>query len=79
MESKMTDRTLTSAQQDQLEALVDACGLDLVLGALANICAAKSDHVLTNWQDRSLANAWMNAMTKLDSISCSPRIKDVSE
>jgi hypothetical protein len=35
----MTDRTLSSAQQDQLEQLVDACGLGLVLGSFATICA----------------------------------------
>lgn len=74
----MADRSMTSAQQDQLEALVDVCGLDLVLAGLANICAAKSDHVLCNWQDRSLANAWMGAMTYLDAVSCSNRIKAIS-
>jgi hypothetical protein len=74
----MTDRKMKSDQQDQLEALVDACGLDLVLIGLANICAAKSDHVLTNWQDRSLANAWMRAMTCLDKASSRPAVQDVS-
>jgi hypothetical protein len=65
----MTERSMSSAQQAQLEDLVDACGLALVLGALGNICAAKSDHVLTNWQDRSLADAWMKAMTVCDTAS----------
>jgi hypothetical protein len=75
----MTDRSMSSQQQDQLEALVDACGLDLVLGGLADICAAKSDYVLTNWQDRSLADAWMRAMTKIDVASTVECIKEVSQ
>ena len=58
----MTDRTLTDQQQDLLESLVDSAGLSNVLGGLANICAAKSDHVLTNWQDESLSRRWMAAM-----------------
>jgi hypothetical protein len=32
----MTERSVSGDQQNQLEQLVDACGLNLVLGALAN-------------------------------------------
>lgn len=74
----MTERNVTNAQQDALEALVDACGLDLILGSLANICAEKSDHVLTNWQDRKLADAWLHAMNKLDLLSIHETIRRVS-
>lgn len=75
----MTDTTMTGAQQFQLEQLVDACGLDGVIAGLANICAAKSDHTLVNWQDRQLANAWMRAMTTLDQFADDWRIKEVSQ
>lgn len=74
----MTERFITGPQQKALEELVDACGLDLVLGALANICAEKADHVLTNWQDRALADAWTKAMTKLDLVSVHATIRRVS-
>lgn len=73
----MTDRQMTDEQLNQLETLVDACGLDLVLIGLANICAEKSDHVLTNWQDHSLANAWMKAMTVCDLAGTDPRVADL--
>jgi hypothetical protein len=75
----MTDRKMTQQQQDALEALVDACGLDLVLTGLANICAAKSDHILTNWQDRGLADAWCQAMTACDVVADDKRIAAVSQ
>ncbi len=42
----------------ELEALVDRHGLSAVLNELANICAAKAEHIATNWQDASLAKAW---------------------
>jgi hypothetical protein len=74
----MTDRIMTSAQQDALEALVDSCGLDLVLSGLGNICASKSDHVLTNWQDRRLADCWMKAMTVCDRAADNSAIGAVS-
>ena len=74
----MTDRQMTSEQQSILEDLVDACGLDLVLTGLASMCAAKSDHAIVNWQDRSLANAWMQAMTECDKTASKPSIIAVS-
>lgn len=79
----MTERTrntgfMTGIQQDQLEQLVDACGLNGVLAGLANICCAKSDHTLVNWQDRQLANAWMRAMTAIDQFTDDSRIEEVS-
>jgi hypothetical protein len=70
----MPDRTMTQRQQDQLESLVDSCGLDLVLIGLGCICAAKSDHVLVNWQDRTLAAQWMRAMTVCDKAGSDPRV-----
>ena len=71
------ERTMTSHQQHQLELLVDSCGLQLVLGGLANICADKSAHVLENWQDRALSVAWMRAMDRLDDWSCHPAVANL--
>ncbi len=75
----MNTRLMTSDQQDQLEALIDRCGLNLVLGGIANICAAKSDHVLVHYQDRALADAWMKAMTVCDRAGDNRSIAVVSE
>jgi len=74
----MTDRLMTQVQQDQLEALVDACGLDLVLGGLANICAEKAAHLDSNWQDHTSARYWLKAMNAIDTLACKPVIETVS-
>jgi hypothetical protein len=42
----------------ELEAMVDRHGVSAILNGLANICAAKSEHISTNWQDASLAKLW---------------------
>ena len=42
----------------ELEAMVDRHGVSAILNELANICAAKSEHIATNWQDASLAKLW---------------------
>jgi hypothetical protein len=75
----MGDRALSSAQEYELEMLVDACGLDAVLGSLASIFGGKSEHAsLVNWNDRALANAWLRAMERLETLSINPRIAAVS-
>ena len=74
----MSDRTMTSVQQDELERLVDACGLDLVLGGLANICARKAGHLVSNWQDKAAAKAWLRAMSRIDNMSYHSSIEQVS-
>lgn len=41
-----------------LERMVDALGIQGVLGALAEICGLKADHIRSNWQDESEAQNW---------------------
>lgn len=43
---------------DLLENLVDDVSLDYLLSALAQVCYAKADHVLSNWQDQKLSKTW---------------------
>jgi hypothetical protein len=43
---------------DTLEGLVDKHGLQNIVDSLMDICFAKSEHVLSNWQDKALARAW---------------------
>ena len=50
---------LTPQEMDTLEALIDQHTLGDVLDALAGICYAKGDHVMSNWQDEPLMRTWM--------------------
>lgn len=49
---------LTNDEAVALEAMIDRCGLETVVAALALICGEKAEHVRSNWQDRALAKAW---------------------
>ena len=51
-------RDLNQNERNELETLVDACGIDSVLMALSEICGEKSEHILSNWQDTILAKRW---------------------
>ena len=64
--------------QDQLEGLIDRHSLLDVLLAIGNICAEKSDHALTNWQDSDLADAWTRAMIEIDKAADHPKVHAVS-
>ena len=64
--------------QDQLEELIDRYSLLDVLLAIGNVCAEKSDHVLTNWQDSDLADAWTRAMIEIDKAADHPKVHSVS-
>lgn len=69
---------LTRHAESTLESLVDGGSLRAVLESLATICAEKAMHVEEYWQDRTLARRWMKAGRKIDIISTSPVIDDVS-
>lgn len=57
---------LTNDEAVVLEAMVDRCGLETVVGALAIICGEKAEHIRANWQDRTLAKAWGRCSTHLN-------------
>jgi hypothetical protein len=61
-------RDLDKQEKDQLEALIDGCGLSSVLMALSEICGEKSEHVATNWQDKTLARDWAIAENRIGAI-----------
>lgn len=77
--NEKNERKMSTEQQNALEALVDSCGLDLVLIGLANICAEKSEHILTNWEDRGASGAWLKAMTVCDRAGQTWSVTKVSE
>ena len=54
----MTNSDLNKQEAFDLESLVDRRGIDSVLMALSEICGGKSEHVLSNWQDKALACRW---------------------
>lgn len=58
MDELMTDSSLTQAEIDALERLIDSQGIGQVLIALSEICGAKAEHIETTWQDKPLAKRW---------------------
>lgn len=61
-----------------LEGLVDQYNLDNVVGALAEICFEKAEHVRTNWQDAYGARKWVQAGNQLMITCMNIKIKEVS-
>ena len=47
-----------NAKIDALEAMIDNNSLGGVLDLIAEVCSAKADHILTNWQDEDTADQW---------------------
>jgi phage gp36-like protein len=47
-----------NAKIDALEAMIDSHTLGGVLDIIAEVCSAKADHILTNWQDDATADQW---------------------
>ena len=43
---------------DVLEAMIDRSTLGGVLDLIAEVCSAKADHILTNWQDEATSDQW---------------------
>ena len=66
-------RDLDQSEVHDLEALVDACGLDSVLMALSEVCGLKAEHVANHWQDASLAKAWATMCGKIGILSTETR------
>lgn len=51
-----------------LEEMVDKCGIENVIGYLANVCHYKTEHILSNWQDGPLSKQWQGIASKLEAI-----------
>ncbi len=50
---------------EALEQIVDSHGIQSVMHMLERICELKAEHVLNNWQDESLSEAWAENATKI--------------
>lgn len=70
-----TGRTLTPADSAALEAIIDRTSLAAVVEAIAAICYGKQEHVLTNWQDRGLAQAWYRAAVRVEATAASNAVR----
>lgn len=67
-----------SDETDQLERLVDMCGLALVLDKLAEVCDAKAEHLAANWQDETSAAAWRRAALLIGRVAERDAISQVT-
>ena len=54
------------ALADALEQMVDAYTLHSMLEALSDVCMAKSEHLISNWQDSVTGHVWSRAAGILD-------------
>lgn len=60
---------LTATDRAELEGLIDRVGLHAVVGAIADICGEKAEHLRTYWQDNNSAHAWDGASKRLAHVS----------
>ncbi len=45
----------------ELENMIDKTSLDKVLSDLVDICNAKGQHLIENWQDKTACHIWEQA------------------
>jgi hypothetical protein len=55
-------------QAEQMEKLLDLMGMDSFLETLSQIAYEKSEHVLTTWQDKPLAQSWSKVGLHVDKL-----------
>jgi hypothetical protein len=57
---------------DQIEALIDRHQLTGLCDLIAEVCSAKADHVVDNWQDDIVAEIWNDYAAFFIKASLSP-------
>jgi hypothetical protein len=70
-------RTLSQAQLDALENIIDHSSLEAVVDGLATIALQKAAHIEEAWQDRGLAREWRSASNYLEKVSHAVAIRRV--
>lgn len=58
----------------ELEAMIDANGLDNVLSAMREICYAKANQIAVEWQDVAQAKQWLAYGVRVNSVVRSFRL-----
>lgn len=69
---------LTADQLLELEQLIDQTSLANVLGAIADICGEKCEHLLANWMDEAAASAWRQAAENIETLTQDESVLRVS-
>lgn len=72
-------RSVQLDEQDTLEKLIDACGLQNVLYALDNICELKRDHIEVSYGDANLAQRWHSVGVALTKLANSAKLQDLPQ
>jgi hypothetical protein len=54
---------------DAIEALMDSTGPDAFLATVAQVLRVKADHIRHDWQDKAMAQRFLNAAGKIDKAS----------
>jgi len=67
-------RELTRVESDTLEALIDLTSVKAVLEAISDICGAKEEHIIANWQDEKTARVWAEACGLVGCASVDVRV-----
>lgn len=57
-----------------LEATIDQYGAVAVVGAIAQICRDKGEHLRTNWQDSDTAKCWDDLAKRLERASAKAEV-----
>ena len=57
----MPNKSPAAEMSETVEAYIDRFSLAELLQIVGEICAAKADHIETNWQDRDTAREWTRA------------------
>jgi hypothetical protein len=67
-------RDLTRVECDTLETLIDLTSVKAVLEAISDICGAKEEHIIANWQDKKTARVWADACDRVGCTSVDVRV-----
>lgn len=67
-EINTSDDQLYNDDMNALEKLVDTNGINVTLDMLFEICCLKSEHLQSNWQDKTTAEFWEHVAKQIDSI-----------
>ena len=67
-------RDLTQVERDTLEAIIDCTSVKAMLEAISDICGAKEEHIIANWQDKKTARVWAEACGHVGCASVDVRV-----
>ncbi len=69
-----TDSRTHNTNADTIEALINHYSLSYVIELVAEVCSAKADHLVSNWQDDSAGAIWDNNVERLLTVAHKARL-----